>query len=206
MTKRLSIGAGVLAVILLGISVVMFRTNIAKADGMEQIQSVLSPIVSIVIQRADGTSETMNGNLTEQNQQPPTFGAVAVLNSPLEVNGTTEYRSSIPFNQGTSTLVDFLTPPATTTAAEGNITVQFRSWALHAQLFQIANGATYGATTTDLGSITIPSGGLGLGIASTTDKVFGPSTHLVLKLATSTATISTGYAPKGSMMVFLKAL
>ncbi len=123
----------------------------------------------------------------------PAFGAVSVLTSPLEVNGTQEYVGSKAFNTASSTLCSFKTPNATTTGV-----VKVRAKTInYAFGYQIAGDTVNPtATTTNYGFIANPANSVG--IASTTAVSFAPNTFINVVVATSSGTtVNANFTPTG---------
>jgi len=130
------------------------------------------------------------------------YGAVPVLESPLEVNGTREYRISVPMRTATTTLCSIRTPNATST---GWISARFVSAAIFSTSYEIGNGATAQATTTSLATFTIPASSNGYSVAGTSSvAAYGPNTYLNVNLSTSSA--SSGFAPVGRCNSFLRVI
>ncbi len=134
-------------------------------------------------------------------QQLP--GAVPSLNSPLEVNGTAEYRDSrAAFLVASSTLCSFKTPPATTT---GQILVRVKTLPF-AFGYQIAGSLTSNTgTTTNYGFVSDSSNSMG--ISSTTNTLFPPSSFINVVMATSAGTVvSAGFNPTGTCQEYLRGV
>ena|SRR3990167_3338728 len=119
----------------------------------------------------------------------PVSGAVSVLASPIEIDGTQTYYERKTINVATTTVCSFKTPAATTT---GQIWVRLTSSPAYVT-YQMARGATPNATTTDLGSFTDGDG------ISTADTIFPPSVYLNVKLGTTSGTtVGSEFNPTGT--------
>lgn len=150
--------------------------------------------------------------ITPDNQA---FGAVSVLQSPLEVSaggGTARiYMLETAMRQSSSTLATFVTPNATTTLSRVQCNVA--SGNTYANTYQIGWSAnTQGAITTMIaqnviaanksGVIVATSTGLVQAIGGGVEGVVGPNTIINAILSTTT---SVTLAPVGSCLVELKS-
>lgn len=119
-------------------------------------------------------------------------GSVPVINSPLQINGVSEYFFAQSFRIASSTACDFKTPNATTSI--GKATVLISSSPNYAQTYELGYSATQDATTSALvASYTVGALAPAAFAATTTatapvDSLLPPNTHIVLNLSTSTAT------------------
>jgi hypothetical protein len=164
-----------------------FSASVTKADGLESPSVLQAKIAEI---------KALVDSLVEEPALEPTFGAVSVLNSPLEVNGTTEYFGPPQnFKTGTSTICSFKTPNATTT---GGVVVRAKTIP-YAFGYQIAGSAASNtATTTDYGFIANPANSVG--ISSTTLSIsFPPNFNINVKVATTSGTtVDANFTPTGT--------
>jgi hypothetical protein len=198
--KQNLIVAGVVAALFLGGIALVTQDKGVGPQGEQGVQGPIGPQGEQGPKGAQGPSGA-NG---AKGGSGPTLGAVSVLQSPLEVNGTQVYLQDIPMRTASSTVCSFKTPNATTTGA---FTAEFTSSYSLATNYELANAATPNGTTTSLGYVFLAANGSGWAIGSTTDKVFGPSTYLNVKLATSSGTtVSSTFAPTGNCVVQLRVL
>ncbi len=114
------------------------------------------------------------------------FGAVSVLSSPIEINGTQEYRNSTNIRSATSTLCSFKTPAATST---GFVTVRFRTSPFPIAYQIVSDTSTQnGTSSTAINLGNIQSAATGIGYSSSTNVALLPNTFINVVLSTSSAT------------------
>ena len=131
------------------------------------------------------------------------FGAVSVLNSPLEVEGTKTHILRQAFVQGTSTACRLLTPNATTT---GFVSVKMITSPSYATGFQLAFANFQTGTTTNLDFISVGASASNAYLIATST-TFSPKIYINFKLSTSSGTtVASNFAPTGVCQGFLREI
>lgn len=129
------------------------------------------------------------------------------INSPyFSVNNVRRYKARIPFTQGTTTPIAYLTPAATSTLERA--TCRINTASTTATFWILAKATTAFATTTAFGTEFAPgANGYGTFIASSTPgaagakDVFAPNTYLVLGVRGGDSNGDTnprGFVPDGA--------
>lgn len=170
----------------------MSKANVLVSGGVALVVAVIVVLT--------GGGSVRDGSDGRDGRDGVSVGAVPVLQSPIEIEGTRKHVKRVALLNATSTVFSYKLPNATTTVSSFSCTLV--SGISHIQPFQFATGAAMNATTTSLGDVTLTAGGRAIAVASTTNVVFAPNQFLVFKLGTTTGTvISTGYTPIGNCAV-----
>lgn len=131
---------------------------------MVEITAIVSKLIAVVV-----TLMTMVGALQADvntlKSRPTVFGAVPVLSSPLEVEGSQTFLQRKGFSQGSSTLVSFLSPGATSTFT-GACNVRTN---VLANNFELGWGANAFSTTTVLARMQVAANDTEIVRATTTN-------------------------------------
>lgn len=135
-------------------------------------------------------------NALESHAQAGVFGAVSVLTSPIEVDGSQTFITRRVVRTATSTLATFKTPNATSTIMYAGCNIA--SGNAYSNAYQIGwSSATQGAITTMIaqnvigtaksGSVVATTTGLTASFAGATDGAIPPNTLVNAIISTTTA-------------------